>query len=80
MCLSDLHPSGVLKANRRKLLFIIQTERFIRKLVIWDQLSSLHSSILRVAWKKSGSSFIFQSSGSAVRTRHLIHVTTKPVI
>lgn len=47
--------SGVLKADRRKLLFVIQTQRSVRKLVLWDQLSSLRSSILRVAWRKSWS-------------------------
>lgn len=47
--------SGVPKANGRKLLFVIQTQRSVRKLVFWDQLSSLRSSILRVSWRKSGS-------------------------
>lgn len=44
--------SAVLKANRRKLLFIVQTDGSIRKLMFGDQLSSLLTNILRVTWRK----------------------------
>lgn len=41
--------SGVLKANWRKLMIIIETDWSICKLMFWDQLSFNCTSILRVA-------------------------------
>lgn len=45
--------SVTLVAHRRELVLVIQTDGALSELVLWDDLTLLGSTILRVTWKGS---------------------------
>lgn len=60
------HGGGVwsvtLVAKWREFILVIQTDRALSELVLWDELALLGSSILRVTWGEKGGGKGFRDS------------------